>query len=399
MSTNIGPRISDTSLAFSYDIRNSNSWLGKPTRNYITNPDAGWSGTIFNLGYNSDFTTAPFQSHTWVPGVPNPAGANAVLRYYSGANTGYKFWSLDSETVPTTQNYTFSYYARIFAGPASSSTVNNSQLWRNNNAGDQAVTGDWNPTFTTQWAKYVGYGSVASGNILQYFSIHGGAILAGYTIDFCGFQLEPGIVGSPWSYGSARTTTNCLLDQTRRSTLTIQTDVAYDSDGTPKFAGSANSFIQTNATVVPNGATPYTVSCWVKRPSSSGTQTFLSAWTAANTSNSFFLGFNGGNVMRFSDSWGGITVPGAEATNTWINIIAVNEGNNAKIYINGELKATRGSALTYTGTGPLVIGRQGEYNIGEFFTGEVDEVQVYTRAFNENEVQKHYNSNRGIYGV
>jgi hypothetical protein len=399
MSTNIGPRISDTSLAFSYDVRNANSWRGKPTRNYITNPDAGWSGTAFNLGYNTDTTAAPTHTHTWVTGVPNPAGANAVLRYYTGANTGYKFWTLDSETVPTTQNYTFSYYARIFAGPASSSNLSNTQLWRNNLAGDQGVTGSWNPTLTSQWNKYVGYGSVASGNILQYFPIHSGVLTGGYTIDYCGFQLEPGIVGSPWSYGSSRTTTNCLLDQTRRSTLTFQADVDYDSDGTPKFAGTINSYIQTNATVVPNGATPYTVSCWVKRPSNVGVQTFLSAWTSANGGNSFYLGFNGGNSVRFSDSWSAVNVPGADVTNTWINITAVNEGNNAKIYLNGELQVTKGSALTYTGTGPLVIGRQGEYTIGEFFTGEVDEVQVYTRAFNENEVRKHYNSNRGVYGV
>ena len=399
MSTSVGPNINKTNLRFSYDLRNNNSWRGKPTTNYITNPDAGWNGSNFNLGYNSDFTTAPIQTHTWVPGVPNPAGANAVLRYYSGATTGYKFWSLDSTTVPTTQNYTFSYYARIFAGPSGSNNLNNNQLWRNNNAGDQGTTGDWNPTFTTQWQKFSVYGSVASSNILQFFPIHNGIITAGYTLDYCGFQLEPGIVGSPWSYGSSRTTTNALLDQGGTSTLTIGADVAYDSDGTPKFVGSALSYIQTNATVVPAGLVPYTVSCWVKRPSNSGTQTFLSSWTAGNTSNSFFLGFNGGNVMRFSDSWGGITVPGADVTNTWINIVAVNEGNNAKIYINGELKATRESALTYTGTGPLVIGRQGEYNLGEFFTGEVDEANVYNKAFTDVEVSKHYNATRGSYGV
>jgi hypothetical protein len=399
MSTSIGPKISDTSLVFSYDIRNINSWRGKPTTNYYSNPDTTWNGTTFNIGYNYDSTTAPTHSFNWIPGVPNPAGANAVLRYYSGANSGYKFFSLDTNTVPTTQNYTYSFYARIFAGPTSTSNLNNTQLWRNNGAGDQAVTGDWNPTFTSEWVKYVAYGSVASSNILQYLPIHGGAILPGYTIDYCGFQLEPGIVASPWNYGSARTTTNCLLDQTKRSTLTLQTDVAYDSDGTPKFAGTVNSFIQTNATVVPAGLVPYTVSCWVKRPGNSGTQTFLSAWTSATTSNAFYLSFNAGETMRFSDNWTGVPVPGSAVVNTWINIVAVNEGNNAKIYVNGELKATKGNTLAYTGTGPLVIGRQGEYNIGEFFTGEVDEVQVYTRAFNENDVQKHYNANRGVYGV
>jgi hypothetical protein len=399
MTTGIGPTIRSSNLSFSYNIRSKESWLGKPTTNYYSNPDTTWNGSGFNLGYNSDFTTAPLQSYTWVPGVPNPAGANAVLRYFSGANTGYKFFSVDTNTVPTTQNYMFSYYARLFAGPASSSNLNNSQLWRNNNAGDQGVTGDWNPTFTTQWQKFSVYGSVASSNILQLFPIHGGAITAGYTIDYCGFQLEPGTVASPWSYGTSRTSTNSLLDETGRNTLTIQSGVLYDTDGTPRFDGTVNSFIQTNANVVPAGAVPYTVSCWVKRPSNAGTQTFLSAWTGANSSNSFFLGFNGGNVMRFSDSWSGITVPGAEVINTWINVIAVNEGNNAKIYVNGELKATRGSALTYTGTGPLVIGRQGEYNIGEFFAGEVDAVQVYNTAFSAGDVQKHFNATRGPYGV
>lgn len=403
MTTGIGPTIRNSNLVFSYNVRSRESWLGKPTTNYYANPDTTWNGSNFALGYNSDFTTAPTQSYTWVPGVPNPAGANAVLRYYSGATQGYKYFSLDSASVPTTQNYMFSYYARIFAGPTGSSNLNNGQLWRNNLVGDQGVVGDWNPTFTTQWQKFAVYGSVTASNILQLFPIHGGSILPGYTIDYCGFQLEPGTVASPWSYGSSRTTTNSLLDQTGRNTLTIQSGVQYDTDGTPKFDGTVNSYISTNSLTVPNRNAPYTVAFWIKRTRTNVLETFISSWTNATISNAFYLGFNGGagaNIMRFGDGWGDAVVPGVGVTNTWINIIAVNEVNDAKIYVNGSLAVSRGAPLSYTGTSSLLtIGRQGEFTGGEFFSGEIDQVDIYNASFTATDAQKYFNATRGPYGV
>jgi len=73
-----------------------------------------------------------------------------------------------------------------------------------------------------------------------------------------------------------------------------------------------------------------------------------------------------------------------------MNLVGVNTGTNAFIYLNGALAATKGSALTYTGTGPLLMGRQGEL-AGEYFLGSMNNVQIYNRALTAAEVLNNYN--------
>ena len=74
-------------------------------------------------------------------------------------------------------------------------------------------------------------------------------------------------------------------------------------------------------------------------------------------------------------------------------------GSNAYIYLNGSLSATKGSALTYTGTGPFLIGRQGEYAGGEYFGGRISSVMVYNRALSSTEILQNYNTQKGKFGL
>jgi len=125
--------------------------------------------------------------------------------------------------------------------------------------------------------------------------------------------------------------------------------------------------------VVPAGGNPYTVSVWFKRTANSGMREMISQWAQGN--NDFFLGFNGDNV-RFSDNWNSVNV-GLVFDANWYHLVAVSTPNNAYLYLNGTLKATRGSPLTYTRIDNLWFGRQGTYNNGaEWFSGLMDEVRI-----------------------
>ena len=143
MSAYSGPEILDNGLVTHIDDNNTTkSWRGAPTTNYIPFPEASYNGSSFvNFGYNYANLGA---TYTYGAGVSNPVNAPGVLQYFTGT-TGYKYFSIDSTSLPATGTYTFSYYARITS--AGNNNVGNSHLWRANGS-DRGVTGDCNPTFT-----------------------------------------------------------------------------------------------------------------------------------------------------------------------------------------------------------------------------------------------------------
>jgi hypothetical protein len=138
---------------------------------------------------------------------------------------------------------------------------------------------------------------------------------------------------------------------------------------------------------------------WLYRNrNNAGYEEVLSQWTNGTSSNAFFFGFNNSNI-RFSDNWNNVTVSGAGTINTWMNIVGVNfGGSNAHIFINGNLMAVRGSALTYTGTGNMIIGRQGTLG-SEYFSGRIGQTLIYNKALNKGEILNNYYSTRANYGL
>jgi len=150
------------------------------------------------------------------------------------------------------------------------------------------------------------------------------------------------------------------------------------ADNTLNFDGT-DDYIQTESAIVPAGGSEYTVEAWFYATSlPTDNQEIASQWVTANPNNSFFLGFTGTGNIRFSDDWDDIDI-GTWVAGTWHHIAAVSTSDNAYIYLDGVLRATRGSALTYTGTGSLVIARQGERD-NEYFDGSIDEIRIWDTA-------------------
>jgi hypothetical protein len=179
---------------------------------------------------------------------------------------------------------------------------------------------------------------------------------------------------------------------------TLTNGVTYDTAGGGSWSfDGTNDFIQFSNKVTPPASTPFTVSVWFRRNRNNTVEELLSEWTFATTSNAFFLGFDG-TLVRFSDKWLGITVSGSGVTNVWMNMVAINTVSNAYIYLNGNLAATNGGiGLTYTGSGPLTIGRQGEFT--EFFQGNISDVRIYNRALPASEILAYYNYTKSRYGL
>jgi len=147
-----------------------------------------------------------------------------------------------------------------------------------------------------------------------------------------------------------------------------------------------DDYVQIGTSIVPAAGTNYTIECWFYAEDlSSGNQELLSEWNTSST-DGFFLGFNG-STIRFTNGWTatGITV----TSDSWHHIAAVSVGTtNAYVYVDGVLRATKGSALSYTDGGNLVIGQQGNYSGDEYFGGKIDEVRIWDDVRSVDEIRQ-----------
>jgi len=232
-----------------------------------------------------------------------------------------------------------------------------------------------------------------NGNILSSTSITGSTFSKSIITDGLVLHLDP--VNKNSYVGSGAN----IYDIAGSNYTGSLTNSPTYSTGSLTLNGSSQYIDMNTSALIPAGASSYTVSVWLYRNrNNAGYEEVLSQWTNGTSSNAFFFGFNNSNI-RFSDNWNNVTVSGAGTINTWMNIVGVNfGGSNAHIYINGNLMAVRGSALTYTGTGNMIIGRQGELG-GEYFSGKIGQILIYNKALNKGEILNNYYSSKANYGL
>jgi hypothetical protein len=220
----------------------------------------------------------------------------------------------------------------------------------------------------------------------------GGAIVR----DSLTFSID---AGDGNSYpGTGTTWTNVIPNPGGSGTLTNGTSFNANNGGYMSLDGSNDYVTSFGNAIVPNSSSPYTVSVWCYRNrNNAGYEELLAQWTNAASGNSFFFGFDNSSV-RFTDNWNPITVSGAGNINVWMNLVGVYTTINAYIYLNGSLSATKGSGFTYTGTGPFLLGRQGELS-SEYFSGRIANVLVYSQALTSDQVKQNYNAQKSRFGL
>jgi hypothetical protein len=386
MSLQHSPSIVTSGLVMYYDMANTKrSFKGQPTTNLVPYPDADWNGSGFALSYNYPTAGA---TYSYITNAANPINSPEVLRYYTGT-TAYKYWAIQG-SVPAPGTYTFSYYARMSDGGPSN--ITNGQLWRDSGT-DRGVSGDWNPTFTTEWVRYSTTGYVTS--YLDYFPVHSGSILGGYTIDYCGFQLEAGSYATPYVNGT-RSNTQTIVDLTGNSTITANS-LTYAADNTFSFNGTSD-YIQVARTLT----TPITVSSFMKYTDQSKTaDMFLNSYPHAVLGISINRSGGGQLVVYIGNgsTWLGtpsITSSVNMTVNVWYQITFVSNGTTSDLYVNDVYVGSAAHAPSGWGNffdiGMIV-------QTGEYFKGSIATTQIYNRALSAAEVAQNFNALRGRYGI
>jgi hypothetical protein len=146
---------------------------------------------------------------------------------------------------------------------------------------------------------------------------------------------------------------------------------------------------------------PFTVSAWIKTSSSDGPIVTKSR-PGQLTHIDYVLNLNQGKLrlMRWHESpnlsEGIYDSDGINLNdNTWHLVSFVNEGASShKLYVDGQLAETSTTTWSYNDSNnqPLEIGRSKNYTYGTtYFTGDIDDVQVYQKALSAAEIANLYN--------
>jgi hypothetical protein len=106
----------------------------------------------------------------------------------------------------------------------------------------------------------------------------------------------------------------------------------------------------------------------------------------------------GGNV-RAAVCIGGVLKStqssGAEAQGAvWTHCAGSYDGTTLSVYVNGALKnsSNPGGAIDYGSSKEVFLGVRSSYNTGSWFTGDLDDVRIYNRALNAEEVKAIYDA-------
>ena len=214
--------------------------------------------------------------------------------------------------------------------------------------------------------------------------------------------------GSERSYSGSGTAVTAI---TGVGNGTLTNGVGFDSanggswtfDGTDDYITFGNNFLVPGISQY-DTITNFTIDVWVNWDTfAAGTNDEIISWwkTGGSTYLDGFLGTTragGGTaanpVIRFGDGWANTGVSFSSATDTgkWFNIVAIKTSNNAYVYVNGVLRATKGSALSWGFNDYPAVGRHP--NLTEWLDGKVSNIKLYNTALTQAEVTQNYNAQK-----
>jgi hypothetical protein len=167
----------------------------------------------------------------------------------------------------------------------------------------------------------------------------------------------------------------------------------YSAGDTAPYAGNFNgsdNYITASAAGLPTGTgQPASMSLWVKW--AGGATGLVAGYGGGFSYSSLGCFIDGSNILYF---WGynadlntGITIP----VGIWTNVVMTYDGTNIRTYVNGTLgygPANPGALSLSTADG-VMIGIN-HSTMGNYFTGEVDDVRFYDSALSAGSVAAIY---------
>jgi hypothetical protein len=213
-------------------------------------------------------------------------------------------------------------------------------------------------------------------------------------VEIWDLQLEQGASASPYSSNQIRTNTQALLDLTNRNTITAN-NLTYASGGSFSFNGS-NNFITAGNNAILDVGNNITVNAWAYIGSTASYQPIV---TKVNSG--FTLGWelsNSSGALRSTLRPAPIDISaGTLILNRWHMTTMTFNGTTLSLYLDGALQgSTTGGAVTLNSAQDLYIGARVQ---GNFFNGNIPNVQIYNRVLTPAEIRQNFEATRSRYGI
>jgi hypothetical protein len=178
--------------------------------------------------------------------------------------------------------------------------------------------------------------------------------------------------------GNNATYANVTLN--RPGALATDSDTAASFNGTNSYAGTGVSLA--------NNCAAFTLEGWYKLVAGS---TRMGFW-GQNDAIEFGLS-NPNTIQIWTPNGGSLSVANTWGTNSWHYLAAVGNGANLRLYVDGNLAGSGGSATANYGSSsyPFNIGGGGIFDATtNWFNGCLDEVAFYDRALAATDIKRHY---------
>lgn len=189
-----------------------------------------------------------------------------------------------------------------------------------------------------------------------------------------------------------------LLNDTSRqqNQITKYGDPEYNSSG--KYGGAynfdGNDYL--NCGTNPNMSfgrvnDTFTLSSWINTEGTGGT--IIGTHVGGNRP--FYLVLSSGRpILKAYNGTTIMNVPAPDAINdgNWHNVVGVKNSTHFVLYVDGEEVANGTYTITNNLNGSGYIG-VGYYGVDTYFVGKIDEIQIFNRSFNSNEIRETYFSN------
>lgn len=159
-----------------------------------------------------------------------------------------------------------------------------------------------------------------------------------------------------------------------------------DTNRCPRFNG-ASTYVGTGQSLLNNLAT-FTLEGWFKLAATPAKMGFF----GQNDTVEFGL-FNSTTIQIWTPGGGSVNVNYTWGQNSWHHLVAVGTGADLRVYVDGNLVGTGGTATTNYGASGYAfnIGGGGIWDAsGNWFNGWLDEVALYDKVLSAAEVRRHY---------
>jgi len=210
--------------------------------------------------------------------------------------------------------------------------------------------------------------------------------------------------GNVKSYPGSGTAWNDLSGNNNTGTLTNGPTFTGSFGGSIVFDGSNDYINLGNASnIISASQSQISVNTWVKTNVVNQDKKILVNVTSGTNSITgiyFSIGPSPYNTYFGMTTSGGQTDAAYTqniSTTSYSNLCGTYDGSNIRLYLNGNLVATKSLTGTISNTGITRI--SGYDNNAEVWNGNIAQVSIYNRALSASEVLQNYNANKGRFDL